>query len=184
MVTSNAPPTAQGFPNPLLKSLLGPLFILLVAAYFYVLAGGIDVNPMPGQLGPAFWPRSLLILLMVSCGVKVLEIYFSRSQGEGPGKGGLLAKTDTLKLSLMIIAVLGVVFLMEVIGFVLANFLFLLLFMVIAGFRRPGRLLLISGGGTIALLYIFVKIVYLPLPKGQFFFDDITIFIYRLLFII
>jgi hypothetical protein len=26
-----------------------------------------------------------------------------------------------------------------------------------------------------------VKIVYLPLPKGQWFFDDMTIFLYRVL---
>jgi hypothetical protein len=85
---------------------------------------------------------------------------------------------------LMIVAVLGVVFLMDMIGFVLANFLFLLLFMRIAGYRRMRSVSFISVLGTIGLLYLFVKIVYLPLPKGQFFFDDLTIFLYRMLYII
>jgi len=174
----NLEPNARG---PALKPLIGPLFIFLLAVYFYILAGGIDVNPMPGQLGPAFWPRALLILLMVSCGIKALEIY--RAPSEGAAKK-TSSGVDTLKLVLMIVAVLGVVFLMDMIGFVLANFLFLLLFMRIAGYRRMASLTLISALGTIGLLYLFVKVVYLPLPKGQFFFDDLTIFLYRVLYII
>jgi hypothetical protein len=38
--------------------------------------------------------------------------------------------------------------------------------------------------GTVLLLYLFVMVVYLPLPKGQWFFSDLTIAIYRLLHII
>ena len=135
---------------------------------------------MPGQLGPAFWPRALVILLMVSCGIKALESLGSLGRRHEKG----LLQVDTRKLVLMIVTVLGVVFLLDIIGFVLANFLFLLLFMRIAGYRRMGRLTLISVLGTIFLLYLFVKVVYLPLPKGQFFFDDFTIFLYRILYII
>jgi len=175
----------KGGSGAFLKSMIGPLVIFLCAVYFYVLAGGIDENPMPGQLGPAFWPKALLILLMISCGIKSLEVYRAAAkEGAAAGKGGSPSGVDTLKLSLMIVAVLGVVFLMDMIGFILANFFFLLLFMRIAGYRRMPRLILISGLGTIALLYLFVKVVYLPLPKGQFFFDDLTIFIYRALYII
>jgi hypothetical protein len=56
--------------------------------------------------------------------------------------------------------------------------------MRIAGLRKKAPLFLTSVLGTIFLLYLFVKIVYLPLPKGQWFFDDMTIFLYRLLHII
>jgi len=178
MANSNAQSIARG---PVLKSMIGPLLIFLLAVYFYILAGGIDVNPMPGQLGPAFWPKALLILLMVSCGIKALEIYRTPSEG---GAKKVTSSVDTLKLILMIVVVLGAVFLMDMIGFVLANFLFLLLFMRIAGYRRMRSVTLISVLGTIGLLYLFVKVVYLPLPKGQFFFDDLTIFLYRILYVI
>jgi len=56
--------------------------------------------------------------------------------------------------------------------------------MRIAGLKKKAHLLVISVLGTILLLYIFVKIVYLPLPKGQWFFTDFTIFLYRVLHII
>jgi hypothetical protein len=77
METSNAQLIARG---SILKPMIGPLLIFLLALYFYILAGGIDVNPMPGQLGPAFWPKALLILLMISCGIKALEIYRAPSE--------------------------------------------------------------------------------------------------------
>jgi len=166
-----------------LKSLLGPVLIFLLAVYLYFLAGGIDVNPMPGQLGPAFWPRALILLLMASCGIKAVEIYWTPPSAEG-GKKASSPGVDTRRLVLMIVAVLGVVFLMDMIGFILANFLFLFLFMRIAGYRRMRSLTLISVLGTLVLLFLFVKVVYLPLPKGQFFFSDLTIAVYRILFII
>ena len=34
---------------------------------------------------------------------------------------------------------------------------------------------------TVSLLYLFVKVVYLPLPRGQGVVEDLTIALYRLL---
>jgi putative tricarboxylic transport membrane protein len=77
-----------------------------------------------------------------------------------------------------------VVYFLDVIGFALANFFFLVFFMRIAGLRKKIPLVLTSALGTIFLIYLFVKVVYLPLPKGQWFFDDFTIALYRVLHII
>jgi putative tricarboxylic transport membrane protein len=73
---------------------------------------------------------------------------------------------------------------MEILGFALANFIFLILFIRIAGMRKLPSLIVTSLLGTIFLLYLFGKVVYLPLPKGDWIFNDMTIFIYRLLYII
>lgn len=181
------PSDREGKTNPrgpfiLLK---GPLLIFLFALFFYFLADKIEQVPIPGQLGPAFWPKMILILLMVSCGIKAREILAARGKeeveitGEEPPK-----EVNTLKLGAMIAMIIAVVLSMEAIGFLLANFLFLLLFMHIAGLRKIFSLVLTSVLGTVLLLYIFVKVVYLPLPKGQWFFTDFTIFLYRLLYII
>ncbi|NWF55820.1 MAG: tripartite tricarboxylate transporter TctB family protein [Syntrophaceae bacterium] len=168
-----------------LLNLKGPLLIFGIALYFYFLGGRLDDAPTPGQLGPYFWPRSILILLMVSCGIKSLEILSPRKEAAGR------AETDPLpspiqisKLVALIAAVIGVVFSMDKIGFLLANFFFLLFFLALTGLRRAFPLLLLSAGGTVALLYLFVKVVYLPLPKGMGFFEDVTLFLYRLLGVI
>lgn len=171
--------------GPIFKSFTGPLLIFLGATYFYFLAGKIDENPMEGQLGPAFWPKMILILLIVSCGVKILEIIKERKGAKGETTiERPSCEADTPKLAMMIAMVVAAVYFMDIIGFSLVNFLFLLLFMRIAGLRKKLPLFLISGLGTIFLLYLFVKVVYLPLPKGQWFFDDLTIILYRILHII
>ncbi len=168
-----------------LKSFTGPLLILLVAVYFYILAGNIDAPPGPEHLGAAFWPRMILILLMISCGIKAWEIMKARGKeekealGEGPRTG-----LNIPKLAGMIAAIILVVYFLDVIGFALANFLFLMVFMRIAGLRRKVPLILTSALGTVFLIYLFVKVVYLPLPKGQWFFDDFTIALYRFLHVI
>jgi putative tricarboxylic transport membrane protein len=168
-----------------LKSLIGPLLIFLLAVYFYILAGNIDEPPSPEQLGAAFWPKMLLIFLMVSCGIKAGEILMARRKGAAEGTPAApLAEVAPIKLAAMIAMVIAGVYFMDIIGFPLSNFIFLLLFMRIAGVRKKVPLFLTSVLGTIFLLYLFVKIVYLPLPKGQWFFDDMTIFLYRVLHII
>jgi putative tricarboxylic transport membrane protein len=167
------------------KPLIGPLLILIAAVYLYVLAGFMDENPIPGQLGPAFWPRVILVLLMASCVLKALESYLAF--GKGIADIGLESAPPDLsvpKLVAMIILILAVVPGMEILGFALANFLFLILFMRITGMRKLLSLFLTSLLGTVFLLYLFGKIVYLPLPKGNWVFSDLTILIYRLLHII
>ena len=177
--------TEKKSPEQTAKSLIGPLLVFLVAVYFYFLAGRIDAPPGPDQLGAAFWPKMILIFLMVSCGIKAAEILGAgRRRDAGTAEAAPPSEVDTPKLAAMIAMIIAAVYFMDIIGFPLSNFLFLLLFMRIAGLRRKGPLLLSTSLGTVFLLYLFVKVVYLPLPKGQWFFDDVTILLYRILHII
>jgi putative tricarboxylic transport membrane protein len=163
-------------------SLKGPGLIFLVALYFYFLSWRIE--EIPGQLGPAFWPRVILILLMISCGIKALEVLFSRRRDSEAGRRDRLPAVNYPLLAALIGLVIGVVAAMPLIGFLFSNLLFLFLFMWLAGLRKKSTLFLTSTLGTLFLLYLFVKVVYLPLPKGGWFFDDLTIWIYRVLHLI
>jgi putative tricarboxylic transport membrane protein len=200
------------FTKKFARSLSGISFFFIVACYLYVLAGSIDQNPIPGQLGPAFWPKCILILLMLSCVFKGFEIYreelkksrkahpvgyrhaAKESESSAVAKAaeevaqaeaaGAFASVDLRKLLLMITACIGYAFFIDMIGFAMANVIFLFAFCYLVGDRKLMRLTLISILGTIGLLYLFAKFVYIPLPKGHFFFEDITLIIYRILFII
>lgn len=168
----------------ILLRLKGILLIFFSSLYLYFLAGRIEGVPTPGQLGPAFWPKTTLILLMIGCGIKALEIFFSLRKEAEQGEESPPPAVNYIKLSTMIALVILVVAAMDAIGFLLANFLFLIFFMRLTGVRKKISLLLTSALGTILLLYLFVKVVYLTLPKGRWFFEDLTIFIYRILGII
>jgi len=167
------------------SSLKGPGLIFSMALYFYFLAGRIQDVPISGQLGPAFWPKTILILLMVSCGIKAVETILEKGRKTGVSYGSSQPKDlNIVRLIAMIACIMGIVWAMEILGFLLATFLFFLVFTRIAGWRRIASLLITSSLGTVGVLYLFVKVVYLPLPKGQWFFNDLTIFLYRLLAII
>jgi putative tricarboxylic transport membrane protein len=165
--------------------LKGPLLIFLIALCFYFLSGKIEVASMPGQLGPAFWPRVILVLLMISCGIKAAEILFAyKKVSTTEGEPSSTQATNFTKLAVLIALVIGVVVAMDKIGFLLSTFLFLILFLRVTGVRKTFRLIFIPVLGTVFLLFLFIKVVYLPLPKGAWFFDEVTIFLYRLLHLI
>jgi putative tricarboxylic transport membrane protein len=164
-----------------LRKCIGPLIILAVAIYFYNLACSIGPSPM-GQLGPDFWPKLILILLMISCVIKFGEIIWNRRSLAKEAEA--VPAMDNMRLTLMIVLLLVTVFAIDYLGFFLANFLFMIAFLYLVGMRKIASLLLVSVLGTIGMLYVFVKVVYLPLPKGMGFFEDISLFVYRALFII
>ncbi len=164
------------------KGLQGIGLIFILAVYFYYLAGQMD--EFPGQLGPAFWPRATLILLMAGCVIKVIEILLARREAGQASASSPLPAIHALRLAGLIGMVVGAVALMDQIGFMLTNLIFLLSFMHLAGVRKKSTLVLTPVFGTVILLYLFVKVVYLPLPKGAWFFEDLTIAAYRLLWII
>lgn len=163
-----------------LRACTGPFLILAAAVYFYSLACCIGPTPA-GQLGADFWPKMVLIFLMISCVIKFGEII--RNRHDITQKSKARPEMDNVRLTLLIALLLITVFAIDYIGFALANFIFMIAFLCVVGLRKIPSLLLIPGLGTIGLLYVFVKVVYLPLPKGMGFFEDISLFIYRALFI-
>jgi len=168
----------------LFSPLKGPLLIFLFGLLFYVLAGRIEETPIPGQLGPAFWPKTILLFLMISCGIKAVETLMVRKKEMKGTLDEPPQAVDFLKLFGMIGLIIGVVAAMDVLGFLIANLLFLILFMRLAGLKKKVTLFMTSGLGTVSLLYLFIKVVYLPLPKGYWFFHDLSVHLYRLLHII
>jgi putative tricarboxylic transport membrane protein len=164
-----------------LRAGIGPFLILGTAIYFYYLACCIGPCPV-GQLGADFWPKMILIFLMISCVIKFGEIVWNRHSLGQEAEGR--PKMDNIKLTIMIVLLVVTVFAIDYIGFALANFLFMVAFLFLVGVRKIVPLILVSLLGTIGMLYVFVKVVYLPLPRGMGFFEDISLFIYRALFIL
>ena len=68
-----------------------------------------------------------------------------------------------------------------VIGFALATAGFIASFMWISGSRSIPMIVGNVVVGTVLLLYVFVKFVDLPLPKGEWVFETFTLALYRAL---
>ena len=58
------------------------------------------------------------------------------------------------------------VLVLDLLGFFCATAVYLALFMVVGGYRRAGIVLASSLLGSLAFVYVFMKVVYVSLPLG------------------
>ena len=147
-----------------LRRVAAPLVGLLLAAGLFVQAADLDAVAAPGQLGPGFWPRLTLVGLGLTCLVKLVQA--GRSDARRAGPDGTAPPLARGTLALAIAAVFGYVAVLPLVGFPLATTGFVVAFMVLGGARSGGGIIATAVAGTVVLLYVFVKLVYLPLPEG------------------
>jgi hypothetical protein len=162
-----------------LRRVAAPLLGLLLAAGLFVQAADLDAVAAPGQLGPGFWPRLALAGLGLACLVRLVQAGRSGGPRAGPGEPGPALARGVLALA--IAAVLGYVAVLPLAGFPLATAGFVVAFMALGGARSPTGVAASAVAGTVLLLYVFVKLVYLPLPKGDGPFETLTVALYRAL---
>jgi putative tricarboxylic transport membrane protein len=158
---------------------LAPLGGLVLALGLLAATRGLDDLAREGQLGPGFWPRLVLVGLIVVCAVRLVATW------RGPS-GDRIVHPDAApvargRLAIAIGLILLYVVSAPLIGFPLATAGFIGAFMIIAGARSVAGVAAAAVGGTVGLLYVFVRIVYVPVPKGAGPFEDATLVLYRAL---
>ena len=161
---------------------VAPLAGLVVAGGLFLGARGLDEIAREGQLGPGFWPRLVLAGLGVACLLKALREWRRATPGPAPGAATeSAAPISRTRLAVGIALIVLYVLAAPWIGFMLATTAFIAAFMVLAGARAPVTIAANAVVGTAVLLYAFVRLVYLPLPKGEGAFETLTIAVYRAL---
>lgn len=85
------------------------------------------------------------------------------------------------RLAVAVAVILLYVLLAPILGFAITTAAFIVIFMALCGARGPVMMGANAVIGTVGLLYLFVKVVYLPLPKGAGPFETATITLYRAL---
>lgn len=138
----------------------------------------LDAMVPRGQLGPGFWPRLVLIGLAAACLLKLREEWRVRSDDPA---AGILPRVSASRLGLGIAGILAYVIATPRLGFPLATAAFIAVFMRVAGARRVRSIAATALLGTVILLYTFIKLVYLPFPKGDGPFERVTLGLYRAL---
>jgi hypothetical protein len=158
---------------------VAPVLGLVAALALLPGTRALDEVTREGQLGPGFWPRVVLIGLALACVAKVVETWRARPAARDDD-----AERPAIswpRLAVAVALVLGYVLLTPLLGFALTTIPFVGAFMWLCGARSAVSLAANALGGTVALLYLFVKVVYLPLPKGTGPFETVTLALYRAL---
>ncbi|MDN5343926.1 MAG: putative tricarboxylic transport rane protein [Clostridia bacterium] len=171
-----------------LRQALFSIILVIAGLYLYYLAGKFEFVAKPGHLGPGFWPRLILgLIIVLSVGDVIVTLVRGgkdgSSYGESPAREGedLERKRYPLLLYGGMAMTLAYVYLTTILGFALTTFLYLVGFMYLGRYRRPGVVLVASLVGTLCLMLIFVKIVYISLPPGITPFNNLTFWLYALL---
>ena len=157
-----------------------PYAVLLgAAAYFYHLAGRFEFAAPAGRIGPDAWPKIILGLLAAVCLYEIGRSFLGSATGAASGLlQSLMSRAaddaDTVhvagrspRLLLGGVAVtIAYALLVDVLGFFLTTALYLAAFMLVGGYRRYGLVVLTSVAGSLALVVVFMRIVYISLPPG------------------
>ena len=164
--------------------------LLVVAGLFYLFAGRIEYSHRPGELGPDFWPKLVIGLMAVVCLYEIVKALWFGSDRAVHGIADELEGSEEEEaeeeeehgaprrhLSLLIgggILTVAYGALLPVLGFVLGTFLFLVVFMYLGRYRSHLVIWPASIIGTLSIAVIFLRVVYVSLPRGVPPFDRVA----------
>jgi putative tricarboxylic transport membrane protein len=169
------------------RQMVAPALGVIASCLLLLATGGLDQGVSGGRLGPAFWPRLVLACLAGTCLVRLAGALRGRSPTAAAGPAATVAVDSApgpirrARLGAAMALILLYVLAAPVTGFPLATVSFVAGFMWVSGARSVAGIAAGAVLGTVGLLYLFVKAVYLPLPKGDGPFEAVTLALYRVL---
>ena len=154
--------------------------LLSLAAGLYALAGRIEYVGPSDRIGPDFWPRAILAILALACAYELVKsLFMARSASVGgmlqtlmerapdvAAQGASEPAPSLARLAGGIGVTLAYVLLVDKLGFFLATAAYLFGFILVGGHRRRGIALVTAVIGSLAMVIVFMKIVYVSLPLG------------------
>jgi putative tricarboxylic transport membrane protein len=167
--------------------------IMAAAAYFYYLADNFDFPAMSGRAGPDLWPKIILGLMLLTCGIGIAKTLLARSTGDGSTLFKLLVPnegdegdTQPAKVwPLLALAGAGLfiayVALLDRIGFVVCTAVLMASFLWLGRYRNPGVVVLASLAGSLGFFFVFRKLVYVSLPLGKEPFLSLSVWLMRIM---
>jgi hypothetical protein len=150
------------------------LSILVVSCYLYYVATQLRVFRAYQEVGPDFWPKIILICLIVlSAALTVSHIIEWRKSREEVSE----REEGWKRVSIAVFLAVGYVYLLKPVGFIVASPLFIIGMMLLILPERK-KMIPFTILGIMAIIYIiFSKLLFVPLPKGFGIFHDISIFL-------
>jgi putative tricarboxylic transport membrane protein len=176
-----------------LRQALPYAVMLAASAALYWAATRIDVDT-GGRIGPAVWPRTIIVILALLC---VYEIVKRLVAGSGSSAQGLIGELQERpageaqevvvpppafhgrKLAGGIALVAAYVVAVPWLGFFVTTALFLAVFPWLGGLRRPVLAATLGVAGSFVLVVIFMRVAYISLPFGEGPFRALTFALLR-----
>ncbi len=177
---------------------IAPYCIVLgIAGILYYNASRIDFFAPAGRIGPDFWPKMVLILMIATCVYEIVRIgFFERDEQVSGILQTLSASPPTdeshpppvdggrsypLLVTMGIAATVLYAAVVPLTGFFLTTLAYLVAFMAIGRYRRMGLAVGVSLVGTLLMFFFFMKVAYVSLPIGRAPFSAVSLFLMQIM---
>lgn len=174
------------------------VFTIIFSLFFLIESFNLPASRSAGTLGPAAWPTVLLslmlifgICLLINSIISFLKDKKAQESGFTEANGELIKSETIIESEEMegeivfpyrYLFIFGTIFvyliLLSFIGFVLSTPLLIIAIAMFLGMRKIPQILSTSIIGSAALVYVFILVLNIPLPRGVGFFRDLSILLY------
>ena len=163
--------------------------MLAASVLLYWAATLIDVDT-GGRIGPAVWPKTIIVIMGLLCAYEVVKRLASETPGElaavvfpalDEGEAKKAVPEQPRKLLGGIALIAAYVIAVPWLGFFVTTVLFLAVFPWVAGLRRPVLAAVLGLAGGLALMVVFMRIAYISLPFGEGPFRALSLALLRMI---
>src|SRR5688500_502939 len=172
--------------------------MLAVSCWLFWASPRIDVET-GGRIGPAVWPRAVIVLMGLLCIYEIVKRLVVRTEFDAKGLVKFMGSDPNVvtqpdssedrahelgsdpKLFGGIALIAAYVAAVPWTGFFVTTAIFLALFPLLGGFRRPALCVAIGVGGALVLVTVFMRVAYISLPLGEGVFRTVSLALLRAL---
>jgi putative tricarboxylic transport membrane protein len=153
--------------------------VFFSSLYLYTIAASYKGHEIYGKLGPGFWPKFILICMMILSLLVAVDAFRARKKS-AVEKASEAASSEGSRIRFFsaLILIIAYFFLMNIIGFVALTPFFLIAFMVLLGERSWPWMIILSLGMTVLIILAFTQAMYVPLPRGVGIFHKFSVLFY------
>jgi hypothetical protein len=153
--------------------------VFFSSLYLYTIAARYKGHEIYGKLGPGFWPKFILICMMILSFLVAIDAFRAKkkSAGEKPPE---VAKSEGSRIRFLsaLVLIIAYFFLLNIVGFIALTPFFLIAFMVLLGEKSWPWMIGLSIGMTVLIVLAFTQAMYVPLPRGVGIFHDFSVLFY------
>lgn len=154
---------------------------LISGCLLYYVATTLPQLKIADKVGPAFWPKTILSLIIILSGSLLIKNLVIILLGREQARQQELSDSQkdwTIRLIMTIALSLIYGFSVSYSGFLLSVFLFQLIQLSILKVKRVWVLFLFPFTMTVVFYLIFIKLLHIPLPRGTGIFLTLSRFFY------
>jgi len=160
------------------NTFIGFLLLLFALIIYFLIPSQIGIiETARMSLSPSFYPRLVIVTMVVISSIYLVSSFFGEKKKHGRSKGkkadqreARILGENPLRTLITVMIILGYVYLLEFLGFLIATPIGLFAFSYHMGNRRIKTFCLIMIIVPLAIYFFFEKVMLIFLPEGTVFY--------------